>query len=144
MKKVLVVWGVTILFSLQGCAAVMASKQPSQKNLAVLDVGKPRSGVVAELGAPVISETKEGERKEIYTFQQGYPKWAKVSRTFWHSAADVATLGLWEVIGSPTEVYFSGQQLSYEVVFDDQDKVKHTQLIKETADTETVIPKTGS
>lgn len=83
-----------------------------------------------EFGAPVISETKEGERKEIYTFYQGYTKWQKVGRTFWHSAADVATIGLWEVIGTPTEVYFSGKKLSYEVTFDAQDRVKHAQVIQ--------------
>lgn len=108
----------------------MASKQPSKKNLTVLEVGKHRNYVISELGAPVTSETVNGERKEIYTFQQGYSKAARVSRTLWHTTADIATIGLWEIIGSPTEVYFNGEQLSYEVVFDDQDHIKSSQLIK--------------
>lgn len=130
MKKIAVVFGLVILFSLQGCAAVMASKQPSKKNLTVLEIGKHRNYVISELGAPVTSETINGERKEIYTFQQGYSKAARVSRTLWHTTADIATIGLWEIIGSPTEVYFNGEQLSYEVVFDDQDHIKSSQLIK--------------
>ncbi|MBP8006208.1 MAG: hypothetical protein KAZ18_04855 [Acinetobacter sp.] len=129
MKKIIIVLGLAILLSLQGCAAVMASNQPHKKNLAVLDVGKHRNHVISELGAPVVSETLNGERKEIYTFQQGYSKAARISRTMWHTTADIATIGLWEIIGSPTEIYFSGQQLSYEVVFDAQDKVKSSQLI---------------
>jgi len=36
VKKIAVVFGFVILLSLQGCAAVMASKQPSKKNLTVL------------------------------------------------------------------------------------------------------------
>lgn len=116
--------------SLQGCAEVMASKQPSKKNLTVLEIGKHRNYVISELGAPVTSETVNGERKEIYTFQQGYSKAARVSRTLWHTTADIATIGLWEIIGSPTEVYFNGEQLSYEVVFDNQDHIKSSQLIQ--------------
>nr|WP_277606400.1 hypothetical protein [Acinetobacter sp. NIPH 2699] len=119
-----------MLLSLQGCAAVMASNQPHKKNLTVLEVGKHRNHVISELGAPVVSETLNGERKEIYTFQQGYSKAARISRTMWHTTADIATIGLWEIIGSPTEIYFSGQQLSYEVVFDAQDNVKSAQLIQ--------------
>ncbi len=57
MKKIAVVSGLVILLSLQGCAAVMASKQPSKKNLTVLEVGKHRNYVISELGAPVTSET---------------------------------------------------------------------------------------
>lgn len=129
MKKIVIVLGLAMLLSLQGCAAVLASNQPHKKNLAVLDVGKHRNNVISELGAPVVSETLNGERKEIYTFQQGYSKAARISRTMWHTTADIATIGLWEIIGSPTEIYFSGQQLSYEVVFDAQDKVKSSQLI---------------
>jgi len=130
VKKIAVVFGFVILLSLQGCAVVMASKQPSKKNLTVLEIGKHRNYVISELGAPVTSETVNGERKEIYTFQQGYSKAARVSRTLWHTTADIATIGLWEIIGSPTEVYFNGEQLSYEVVFDDQDHIKSSQLIK--------------
>lgn len=118
-----------MLLTLQGCAAIMASNLPSKKNLTVIDIDKPRNAVIAEFGAPITSETIDGERKEIYTFQQGYSKAARISRTLWHTTADIAKIGLWEIIGSPTEIYFSGQQLSYEVVFDAQDKVKSSQLI---------------
>ncbi|USA47068.1 hypothetical protein NDN11_02740 [Acinetobacter sp. C26M] len=130
MKKTYVALGLVILLSLQGCAAVMASNQPHKKNLTVLEVGKHRNYVISELGAPVTSETVNGERKEIYTFQQGYSKGARISRTLWHTTADIATIGLWEVIGSPTEMYFNGQQLSYEVVFDDRDNIKTAKLIQ--------------
>ncbi|ENW93816.1 hypothetical protein [Acinetobacter sp. NIPH 298] len=129
MKKIIIVLGLAMLLSLQGCAAVMASNQPHKKNLTVLEVGKHRNHVISELGAPVVSETLNGERKEIYTFQQGYSKAARISRTMWHTTADIATIGLWEIIGSPTEIYFNGQKLSYEVVFDAHDKVKSSQLI---------------
>ncbi|ENX17113.1 hypothetical protein F889_03489 [Acinetobacter colistiniresistens] len=133
MKKTYVALGLVIVLSLQGCAAVMASNQPHKKNLSVLEVGKHRNNVISELGAPVTSEIQNGERKEIYTFQQGYSKGARISRTLWHTTADIATIGLWEIIGSPTEIYFNGQQLSYEVVFDDRDNIKSAKLIQNAA-----------
>ena len=134
MKKITVILGLVTLLSLQGCAAVMASNQPHKKNLTVLEVGKHRNYVISELGAPVTSETVNGERKEIYTFQQGYSKAARISRTLWHTTADIVSIGLWEVIGSPAEMYFDGQQLSYEVVFDDQDNIKRIHQIQNNPD----------
>jgi hypothetical protein len=86
-------------------------------NLMVFDIGKYRNYVISELSAPATSEIVNGERKEIYTFQQGYSKAARISRPLWRTTADIATIGLWKVIGYPTEMYFNGQQLSYEVVW---------------------------
>ncbi len=77
-----------------------------KKNLNVLNPGSSRNYVIAEFGAPVLSEYRDGTRVEIYTFQQGYPKWAKVSRAFGHGIADVASFGLWEVFGTPTGSIF--------------------------------------
>ena len=42
---------------------------------------------------------------------QGYSKANKISRAVWHGAADVFTLGLWEIIGTPTESAFNGKKL---------------------------------
>ena len=111
----------------------MASNQPHKKNLTVLEIGKHRNYVISELGAPVTSETVNGDRKEI-SFQQGYSKAARISRTLWHTTADIVKIGLWEAIGSPAEMYFDGQQLSYEVVFDDQDKIKRIHQIQNNPD----------
>jgi hypothetical protein len=62
-----------ILF-LEGCSVVMAVKQPDKKNVDLLKVGTPRSILVAELGAPVSSEMKEGKKCDIFAFVQGYSK----------------------------------------------------------------------
>ena len=43
--------------------------------------------MIAEFGAPVLSEYRDGTRVEIYTFQQGYSKWVKVGRAFGHGVA---------------------------------------------------------
>lgn len=130
MFKKLVVAGVAVTMLMNsGCSVVMASKQPSKKNTTMLNAGIPRSLVVAEFGAPVISEMKEGKRYEIYTFVQGYSTASKVGRAFWHGAADVATVGLWEIIGTPTETVFNGKKMSYEIFFDQNDNIESYKLL---------------
>ncbi|WP_180117963.1 hypothetical protein [Acinetobacter sp. YH12096] len=102
-----------------GCSVVMVSKQPSKKNTEMIQQGLSRNLVIAEFGAPITSEYKNGKRHEIYTFTQGYSTASKVGRAFWHGAADVATVGLWELFGTPAESVFNGKKMSYELIFDE-------------------------
>ncbi|MFW1745688.1 hypothetical protein ACG9XW_05575 [Acinetobacter guillouiae] len=112
-----------------GCAAVMATKQPTKKDLSIFNKGVDRSLIIAEIGAPITSEFKNGKRYEIYTFMQGYSKANKISRAVWHGAADVVTFGLWEIIGTPTESAFNGKKTSYEMVFDADDHLESSKLL---------------
>src|SRR5438094_902139 len=100
-----------LLGSTQGCSVVMAAKQPGKKDLSVLDVGTPRAMVLAELGQPTASETREGVKVDIFSFVQGYDKINKGIRTAGHAVGDVLTFGLWEVVGTPTEMIFDGDKL---------------------------------
>ena len=106
-----------------GCSVYMAANQPAAKNLALLKPGTPRSNLIAEFGPPISSETKDGARHDIFKFTQGYSTEAKVGRALVHGAADVATLGLWEVVGTPVEGHFNGDEISAEVTYDAQDKI---------------------
>jgi len=107
-----------------GCSAFMAAKQPPKKNLGVLKEGTPRSLLLAEFGQPVATETKDGKRVDVFSFTQGYSKGAKAGRALFHGAADVFTLGLWEVFATPTEGIFDGKKLAFEVTYDASDKVE--------------------
>jgi hypothetical protein len=107
-----------------GCSVVMAAKQPSKKDVGLLTVGMPRNLVLAELGQPIDTETKNGKRVEVYSFVQGYGKGTRVGRSIAHGTADVLTLGLWEAVGTPTEAAFNGTRVAYEVTYDSSDKVE--------------------
>jgi len=107
----------------------MASTQPNKKDLTILKVGTDRDYVIAEFGAPVISELTSEGKKEIYTFIQGYSTPVKVSRATFHGMADVASIGLWEVIGTSVETAYNGQKLSIRIVFDKDDKIKESKLL---------------
>ena len=65
MKKIILLLGVVLLLFSIGCSAVMAVKQPEQKNLNVLEMGTHKDAVRAELGAPISTGvTVEGEKLE--------------------------------------------------------------------------------
>ena len=107
----------------------MATKQPGKKDLSVLKEGTPRTLVIAELGAPMWSEEKDGSRVDIHGFKQGYSTGVKAGRAFFHGVADVSTLGLWEVIGTPIESIASGTDTRVKVTYDENDLVKAAEII---------------
>ncbi len=115
---------------LAGCSAYMAANQPGQKDFTVLRQSTPRGRVIAELGQPINTEMKNGERHDIYTFKNGYHTGVKAGRAVLNGVASVATLGLWEVIGTPAEGYLNGTDLSVEVAYDTEDRVKRVTPLK--------------
>ena len=92
------------VFSVSSCSVYMAAHQPGQKDMTVLKPGIHQSVVRSRLGAPVWNGKENGQDVEIYRFVQGYSKGAKTGRAVFHGVADVFTLGLWEVVGTPVEM----------------------------------------
>ena len=115
--------GLTLL-AMSACSVYKASNQPDKKNMSVLSAGTPRSNVIAELGAPIWSGDKNGEKTDMFAFKQGYSKGAKVSRAFFHGAADIVTIGMWEVVGTPIETVADGTDIKVEVTYDEHESVK--------------------
>ena len=120
-----------VVFGGSGCAAVKAARQPDKKNLGVLHEGTPRTHVIAELGPPTWTRPRpDGTMEDVFSFKQGYSKGAKMGRAFMHGAADVATGGLWEVVGIPTEIWADGTDVQVVVSYDKEERVKYRQFIK--------------
>jgi hypothetical protein len=114
---------VLLAHALSGCAVYMAANQPGKKDIGVLKPGTPRSTVLAELGSPVETITRGGAKVDVFNFTQGYSNLEKGGRAILHGAADVFTLGLWEVIGTPIEGVANGTQVSVEITYDRDDRV---------------------
>lgn len=112
---------VMMCFVLAGCSAYKASTQPDKKNLSLLEPGTARSLLIAEFGAPIHTEVRDGNRQDIFRFIQGYGKANKGARAVGHGVATVATLGLWEVFGTPIEGTFDGTKQGYLVIYDEND-----------------------
>jgi outer membrane protein assembly factor BamE (lipoprotein component of BamABCDE complex) len=121
MKKLSMLCLLSIFIT--GCSVVMATQQPSKKDLSVLTKGVPRSQVVAELGTPLTTEVKDGKRTDVFSVRQGYSTGAKAGRAIFHGVADVLTLGLWEVVGTPVEAVASGSDVKVGVNYDNNDRV---------------------
>ncbi len=142
----LMVWSLVIgpiLLVNSGCSVVMATRQPDKKDLTVLDEGTPRNQVVAELGAPILTEEKDGNKVDTFAFVQGYSKGSRTGRAVFHGIADVFTLGLWEVVGTPIESIASGTDMKIEVVYDENDlvmSVTHLEVEKPEASEEAASP----
>lgn len=122
----------------------MAAKQPDYKNVDLFKVGTPRGALLGEFGHPTATDTKpDGTRCDTFSFTQGYSGGAKAGRAFGHAVADILTLGLWEVIGTPTEAVFSGSTVGYQACYDKNDRVQTVILL--TPDNDGRGPKnTGS
>jgi hypothetical protein len=116
---------------ISGCSVFMAAKQPPKKNLSLFSAGTPRSLVLAEFGAPIDTKiAKNGEKVEVYKFTQGYSGGAKAGRAIFHGAADVFTIGLWEVAATPIEGMANGTEMVYEIKYGTDDKVLEAKNLK--------------
>lgn len=123
--------GLLLLVLLSGCSIGMASRQPPAKDLTKLNPGTPRAQVLAEFGAPQGSEVAANRvRIDHFVFVQGYSQAARTSRARLHGAADTVTLGLWELIGTPTEMIFDGSELQADVTYEPDRDVVRTSVVR--------------
>lgn len=120
-----------LVIPISGCSVFMAAKQPEKKDISLFEIGVPRVILISEFGPPIISEYKNDKKVEIFKFVQGYSTGAKVGRAFFHGAAGVVTLGLWELIGTPTEITFNGNEMAYLVRYDENDLIDEVIALKE-------------
>lgn len=130
MKFVLTLALVVAVTVVSGCGVYMAAKQPDKKNVDLFKVGTPRGMLLAEFGLPVVAEERDGRKYEIYKFVDGYGAGAKAGRAVFHGAADILTLGLWEIVATPTEGAFSGDEMAFRVRYDNDDRVDEVAALK--------------
>jgi hypothetical protein len=86
--------------------------------------------LLGEFGAPATSEIRKGRKYEIFRFVQGYSTGVKAGRALFHGAADVMTFGIWEVVGTPAEAIFSGNEMAFEVSYDRNNRIDQVTTIK--------------
>ena len=120
---------VIICLLLQGCSVGMAMSGKEQKDTSILFPGAPRQVVIAKLGPPETStKDKEGNYIDSYFIVKGNAP--STGRAVAHGALDVATLGLWEVVGTPMEMGAGSEDASRIIIYyDDEEKIRDLQKI---------------
>ena len=83
----------------------MEATRPAPVRLAQFDPGESRDDVVAKLGEPISTTTDaDGASCDLYSLPlSGYGNWAKAGIAFGEFLADVGTIGIAEVVSTPTE-----------------------------------------
>lgn len=96
---------IAIFGFIAGCSVVMEATRPAPVRLAQFDPGESRDGVVAQLGEPISTTTDaDGASCDLYSLPlSGYGNWAKAGIAFGEVLADVGTIGIAEVVSTPTE-----------------------------------------
>jgi len=119
------------LLFMAGCSVYMAGSQPEKVDVASFEQeGMLRDNVIAKLGPPTSStKYEDGTRIDIYEFYAGSSSGWKVGRAVFHGVADIFTFGLWEVIGTPTEMAIRGDKITARAVFDRNDALKEFKIL---------------
>ena len=133
LKSIFVAICLILFASASGCAVNRAANQPDEKDISLLSAGTPRAKILAEFGSPINTEIKDGKKTDVYSIIQGYSSGTKASRVFLHGAADVMTLGLWELVGGSVEGSYNGEKVSFQVIYDEKDLVKKVLPLNEEA-----------
>jgi hypothetical protein len=104
----------------------MAGNQPPKVDVGAFESGgMPRDLVISKLGVPTSStKNEDGTRTDIYEFYRGSATGWKVGRAAFNAVADVFTIGLWEIIATPTEMVIKGDKVSARAIFDKNDILK--------------------
>ena len=91
-------------FVLGGCSTVMEANRPSAVNLKKVYIGERRIEVIGYLGPALASEKDDDKICDVYRlYTSGTSKAGKGAIIIGAAAADVFTLGLFEVLATPTE-----------------------------------------
>ena len=131
MKRSMVVLFSLVLAFNSGCAVNKAANAPRQKDMRILKPGTSRDLILAEYGQPTVTQEENGVKYDIFKFVKGYSGGEKFFHAAGHGVMDVATLGLWEVVGTPTESMAQDNEITIKVIYNSDNTVKEIVPLKD-------------
>ncbi len=126
-------WLVIIALLATGCSAFMAGQRSGVAGgPAVIQVGADRTAVEGTLGPPdIVVSLDDGRVKAVYKIDpDAHTRAARNSAVAWHIVADVFTLGLWEIIGTPAEMAARDQFVTYLIYYGKDGKIETVDTVK--------------
>ena len=118
---------------LGGCSVYMSADRQSYKgDPSIIQTGAKRADIEAALGAPdSMIPMPEGRSRVVYKIDpKATDKAVKAGATGFNLAADVVTLGLWEVIAFPAELASKDDITNYLITYDKEGKVESVESYK--------------
>lgn len=110
-----------MLASLSGCSVGMALSGDPTPDFDVVKIGGHRDDVELQLGQP-LEVKKLGGGGEMVTYSYEVGNDPNAVRAIGHAALDVASVGLWEVVGTPIEASV-GDEYELNITYDKQGHV---------------------
>jgi hypothetical protein len=96
---------------LSGCSVYMEETRPEPTRLDQFQPGENRDDVLEKLGPPVTTSDRDGASCDLYQlYVGGYGQAGKAPIALVETAADVFTLGLAEIVSTPTEEMTKNQK----------------------------------
>jgi len=102
-----------------GCSVVMAAAGSPDPDLGVVRAGASRGEIEMQLGKPISTTSVDEGRVDVYEYEMGNKPSA--GRAIAHGIADVCTLCLWEIVGTPIEA-FQGEKHRITVYYNHADE----------------------
>jgi hypothetical protein len=104
LKNMLIVTVTALIaISTSSCSVIMAASGTPTPNTEFIDKGASKQRIEMQLGQPKsVQMNAQGKTTFLYEYQVGNE--SSAGRAIVHSAMDLMTLGLWEVIGTPIEI----------------------------------------
>jgi hypothetical protein len=115
-----------IVLLLPACSPIMAANRSSYRgDVGVIKEGVDRGTVIAELGEPDnFNKAENGGYEDKYTLDPDAHRTAvKVLTVIFHLGADLVTLCLWEVVGTPYELAVRDRLATYDLKYNENGKL---------------------
>jgi len=124
---------VIVVSLLSGCAVAMSANRTTHKgDTAAIHKGADRMAIESTFGPPdMTSSLDNGKTKVIYKIDpDASSEGGRNAAVAGHAVADVLTLGLWEVVGTPLELGAQDKFTNYIVVYNKNDKIESVETIR--------------
>jgi len=84
------------------------------------------------LGPPDMAVSLDnGRTKAVYKIDpDAHSRAGRNAAVAWHLVADVFTLGLWEIVGTPSEMAAKDQFLTYLIYYSKEGKIEQVETLK--------------
>lgn len=129
MKTILFMVIVVSFFLLTSCSVYMAAKK---KGVSIEEISQCKTkSCLHSKGATLIDSKRNEDGILIETYKVRKPT-GSTARAVMHGVLDVATLGVWEVVGTPIEgVKGKEEYISIRVYFESDDEtIKNVELVR--------------